>query len=53
MQHFFNISKSQNSKNIQVQLEVFFKIHQLFVVAEMTIIQFLEIVLSLENQKLK
>ena len=32
MQHFFNISKSQNSKNIKVQLEVFFKIRQLFVV---------------------
>ena len=32
MQHFFNICKSQNSENIKVQLEVFFKIRQLFVV---------------------
>ena len=32
MQHFFNISKSQISENIKVQLEVFFKIRQLFVV---------------------
>ena len=32
MQHFFNIFKSQNSENNKVQLEVFFKIRQLFVV---------------------
>jgi len=34
-----------------VQLEVFFKIHQLFVVVRMAIIP--EIVLSLDNQKWK